>query len=212
MYSGIFPDTRESLPLFNRFKKNLFRIGARLTTTPVQSYMEFPVGTANIIRGFYDLGYSTFGCGALDWFKHPNLYSPFQEFVYTGIDILSQVRFMESRLQGIDSSFFAFVNIGETHEPYEFGGLVVPPLLSRTVMRSFKDLGFLQDEFDKQVAAIEHVDVQFGKLLELVAKASEKTLVIVCGDHGDCFGEDGLYGHGFYHPKVMEVPLGISIV
>lgn len=212
MYSGIFPDTREPLPLLNRFKKNLFRIGARPTATPVQSYMEFPVGTTSIIKGFEALGYSTFGCGALDWFKHPNLSSPFQDFEYTGIDVLSQVRFMESRLQDIDTNFFAFANIGETHEPYEFGGLIVPPLTSRTVMRAFKDLGFLKDEFDKQVAAIEYVDTQFRKLLELVTKASERTLVIVCGDHGECFGEDGLYGHGFYHPKVMEVPLGISIV
>lgn len=30
--------------------------------------------------------------------------------------------------------------------------------------------------------------------------------VLMVGDHGETFGEDGLYGHGFYHPKVMEVP------
>lgn len=212
IYSGIFPDTREPLPLLNRFKKNLFRIGARSTSMPIQSYMEFPAGTTSIIKGFESLGYATFGCGALDWFKHPNLFSPFQEFEYTGIDVVSQVRFIESKVQDTRRNFFAFVNIGEPHEPYEFGGLIVPPLTSRTVMRAFQDLGFLKEELDKQVAAIEYVDLQFNKLLEAVTTASERTLVIVCGDHGECFGEDGLYGHGFYHPKVMEVPLGIFIV
>lgn len=212
MYSGIFPDIREPLPLFNRFKKNLFRIGSRPTAIPVQSYLEFPIGTTSIIEGFEALGYSTFGCGALDWFRHPNLFSPFQDFEYTGIDAMSQVRYIDSKLKNLNGSFFAFVNIGETHEPYDFGGLIVPPLDSRAIMRTFKDVGFQKEQFDKQVAAIEYVDVQFGKLLDLVSKASSRTLVIVCGDHGDCFGEDGLYGHGFYHPKVMEVPLGISVV
>jgi hypothetical protein len=212
IYSGILPDTREPIPLLNRFKKNLFRIGSRPTPTPVQSYIEFPIGTTSIIKGFEAMGYTTFGCGALDWFKHPNLSSPFQEFLYTGIDVVSQVHFLEAKLHGTQSEFFAFANIGEPHEPYEFGGLIVPPLTSRTLMREFKDLGFLTEEFDKQVAAIEFVDAQFGRLLESVAKVSDRTLVIVCGDHGECFGEDGLYGHGFYHPKVMEVPLGIFII
>src|SRR3972149_8117272 len=76
IYSGILPDTREPLPLFNRFKKNLFRIGGR--STLVDSYIEFPPGTTSIIKGFESLGYNTFGCGALEWFKHPNLSSPFQ--------------------------------------------------------------------------------------------------------------------------------------
>ena len=32
---------------------------------------------------------------------------------------------------------------------------------------------------------------------------------MACGDHGECFGEDGYWGHGINHPKVFEVPLGI---
>jgi hypothetical protein len=31
----------------------------------------------------------------------------------------------------------------------------------------------------------------------------------MCADHGECFGEEGFYGHSFYHPKVFEVPMGI---
>ena len=64
-------------------------------------------------------------------------------------------------------------------------------------------------DFNKQIASVEYIDVGLGGLLSLLAKEKRKTLVVVCSDHGECFGEDGLYGHGFYHPKVMEVLLGI---
>jgi glucan phosphoethanolaminetransferase (alkaline phosphatase superfamily) len=30
---------------------------------------------------------------------------------------------------------------------------------------------------------------------------------VVTADHGECLGEQGLYGHAFHHEKVMEVPL-----
>jgi hypothetical protein len=30
---------------------------------------------------------------------------------------------------------------------------------------------------------------------------------VACGDHGDAWGEDGLWEHGIHHSKVYEVPL-----
>jgi len=30
---------------------------------------------------------------------------------------------------------------------------------------------------------------------------------VVCADHGDAWGEEGLWEHGINHPKVFEVPL-----
>jgi arylsulfatase A-like enzyme len=35
------------------------------------------------------------------------------------------------------------------------------------------------------------------------------TVVVLTADHGDCFGEDGYWGHGVHHPLVYEVPLAI---
>ncbi len=30
----------------------------------------------------------------------------------------------------------------------------------------------------------------------------------ICADHGDCFeNQDGCSGHGFFHEKVMEIPM-----
>ena len=28
-------------------------------------------------------------------------------------------------------------------------------------------------------------------------------------DHGECFGEQGFYGHGFYHPTLFEASIVI---
>jgi arylsulfatase A-like enzyme len=48
-----------------------------------------------------------------------------------------------------------------------------------------------------------------GDLLNFFKVSGRDVTVVMCGDHGDCFGEEGLYGHGFYHPKVMQVPMAI---
>jgi hypothetical protein len=40
-------------------------------------------------------------------------------------------------------------------------------------------------------------------LVEAFADAN----MILCGDHGDAWGEDGVWEHRIHHPKVIEVPL-----
>jgi len=45
--------------------------------------------------------------------------------------------------------------------------------------------------------------------MKFLSQLQRGTIVVICADHGECFGEDGLHGHGFYHLKVIEVPLGI---
>jgi len=55
----------------------------------------------------------------------------------------------------------------------------------------------------RQVACVEWCD----KALEpLLARFANDT-VIICADHGDCWGEDGLWEHGVSHEKTLEVPL-----
>ena len=35
--------------------------------------------------------------------------------------------------------------------------------------------------------------------------------IIICADHGDCWGEDGLWEHGISHKYTLEVPLVMRI-
>jgi membrane-anchored protein YejM (alkaline phosphatase superfamily) len=208
MFSGHLPQAFDDLPYYNRFNKYLFFI--RGGTAKVASYLEFPIGTPDIIQGFRRLHYKTFGFGAVEWFKHPNLSTPFDTFIQTGIHLERQLGlFLDYSQSANQAPFFGFINIGETHDPFEFGGLIRPQYRYSTRMRASPSPSGLTELYDKQVSACEFIDAAFGPFVEALAKGNRKTILIICGDHGECFGEDGLYGHGFYHPKIMEVPLGI---
>jgi len=52
--------------------------------------------------------------------------------------------------------------------------------------------------------ALQYVDQHLPEVFALLPRPCH---VFLLADHGDCFGEDGLVGHGFYHPKVVEVPM-----
>ena len=59
----------------------------------------------------------------------------------------------------------------------------------------------------------EYVDSKLGQLLSALPK-ERGILVVVCGDHGENFGEyfagKPRWGHLFPSPEVMEVPLVIG--
>jgi arylsulfatase A-like enzyme len=59
----------------------------------------------------------------------------------------------------------------------------------------------------RQRACLEYVDRVLGLLLERFMEA----WVLICSDHGDCWGEDGLWEHGIHHPAVLTVPLQIRL-
>ena len=57
-----------------------------------------------------------------------------------------------------------------------------------------------------QIRAVEYLDTCLPSLLTAFP---ENTVVMVLSDHGEAFGEDGYWGHGVYHEKVMEVPMAL---
>jgi len=208
IYQGIFPSVNEDIPYYNRFSKAIFRIAHR--SVNANSLITFKGGTTDIISGFKNEGYYTFGIGAMEWFKHPELTANFDEFHYTGIDAINQVNLFFDITGKLEKPFFSLINFGETHEPYEYGKYIKPNLQSRARMRAFQDFGYLKTDYEKQVKSCEYLDSIFKLLIEKIETQFKLgTVVVVCSDHGDCFGEDGFYGHGFYHEKIMEVPLGI---
>jgi membrane-anchored protein YejM (alkaline phosphatase superfamily) len=210
MFTGIFPNTAEAVPYYNRFKKSLFR--KPINDSPVDAFVVLPADSEDIISSMGKMGYETFGCGAMEWFKNTILHSKFDAFNHTGINIEKQLEWTLEKIKKIKKPFFSFINIGETHEPYKIEN-VIPSSLSRARMRSFSNEGFLHADYENQIKSIEYIDRKLKPFFDKVQYLQDnRTIVIVCADHGECFGEDGLYGHGFYHPKVMEVPLGIFII
>ena len=96
-----------------------------------------------------------------------------------------------------------FLNVGETHVPYYHEG--APWDRHVNPCQPFDRAG-TNDAAEcrrRQAACLRFVDAELAPLL---AAFSEST-VVLCGDHGDCWGEDGLWEHGIGHEKTFEVPL-----
>ena len=125
--------------------------------------------------------------------------------------IIQQVEFDE------DEPSFHFLNLGETHYPYMLDGDSMPHIsgvhgvfkrmddeLGQSTDDRFFDDDQMRDLHAQQVKTVEHVDTLIDAL---ISKAPVNTHFIITADHGECFGENGYFGHGpIVHEKVMEVP------
>lgn len=208
IYQGILPQVRARIPFYNRYSRQLIRIANRPTLVP--SLITFTQGTVDIIRGFSANGYYTLGIGAVEWFKHPALTDPFEDFFFTGIHAHQQVCLFQENISEREPPFFSLINFGETHDPYEYTPAPVTyPRISRPRQLDGEPTEFDHDGFHRQIKCCEFLDKRVGEILTYLQGLERSTVVVLCGDHGECFGEDNLIGHGFYHPKVMEVPVAI---
>lgn len=92
------------------------------------------------------------------------------------------------RLRQIEGRVFLFVNAAATHPP----------------TTSFLP-GATVDSVESQAAALVDLDRHLPILVDAL-RARGGAVGIVCGDHGTCFGEDGVWGHRNPHPNVLTVP------
>lgn len=65
---------------------------------------------------------------------------------------------------------------------------------------------------DRQRAILEWLDAMLGEVLQLLARLSRRTLVIVCSDHGEAFGENNRVGHFLNLDVVLHVPLWTAVI
>ena len=159
---------------------------------------------ANIIEGFGKVGYKTVGTGAVPWFnpKTPAgkyLTESFKHFKYFEGDSFRsaarQVPWARGQVIDSDKPYFLFINFGETHHPYALPG--------QPKTNPYGDKNHCRNG---QRKAIEYLDQQVEKLLEGLKSYN----LVITADHGECMGEDGLWGHSFSHPKVMEIPMLVT--
>jgi len=213
MLQGHFPHTSKDIPFFNRFKKSLFRIevdglGAR------PSLIQFPAGTRDIVTGLRLRGYRTLVVGAVGWFRSRLLTEPFESVHFSGIDIERQTEIVHDFVASHRSDpVFVLWNIGETHDPFEFGGRIREATTLRRLMRQGANYDPQRRDrlMRKQAAALEYSASFISSTISFFEQSGPDWTFVVCGDHGECFGEDNCYGHGFYHPLVMKVPFGLRL-
>jgi sulfatase-like protein len=218
MFQGFLPHVFSPEPFYNRYCQQLWRICHR--NVHVKPLVTFPAGTKSVVCGLQQRGYFTVGVAAMDWFRDADvLRDGFDRFTVTGTAARRQndILFRQISSESADRPCFAFLNYGETHSPFRHEGM--PPDDSGVDTRFslgqlFNQRGLLEersrfdaDAFGRQVACAQYLDARSGEVLDYFRRRRRPTTVVICSDHGDCLGEDGLYGHAFYHEKVMEVPI-----
>ena len=211
-FAGMLPHVAESRPYYNRFVKQLIGL-AKVGEGELVAERGLMVvrSSGNVVSGFRDAGYQTVGAGAMNWFQQDALTRWFERFAFTDTNADAQIDFL---LREIDPGqpFFGFINFGETHDPFTYAGkqgtcsyrvqsrlMEWPPVENGEVGRD-------SEAYWHQVEAVEFLDSRLPRLFEALPG---NTVVVVCGDHGEAFGEGGYWGHAVNHAKVQEVPMAI---
>lgn len=211
IFRGFTPsDPHSSYPIVNPRVGKLFRLRYGSFPDDDRRRDQFTLLGSDIVEGFGQLGYTTLGTGAMAWFDERlptgrTLSENFDSFFYTGAPwgIDTQVAWLTDQLVGFDGQpTFVFLNVGETHIPYWHEGAPWSP--DDNPCNPYTPEANDADECRRrQRTCLEYVDSALAPLLQAFSKSS----VLICGDHGDAWGEDELWSHGFCHDKVMEVPL-----
>jgi hypothetical protein len=217
-FCGIFPSVLEPSPYYNRFIKQLIvlRGAGDSIIEAEEGECTFIVkkNAENIVLGLAKAGYYTVGSGGANWFVKKSLRVGFKDFYYKSharaLDQINIIlRLLNSNRKG--KPFFAFINFMETHTPYMHYGEKEYHMTARRKMTwppkfCAEDVEYGQKLHNAQIRAVEYLDTCIPKLLDVLP---HNTIVMLFGDHGEAFGEDGYWGHGIYHEKVMEVPMSI---
>ncbi len=212
MFAGFTPGVATvAAPLVNPKFAKIFKLAG--PSFPGKGSEGFALEGRNIIDGFKRLGYLTLGSGAVGWFDPSApasqlLLGEFDEFYYPGYSwsLPRQLEWIDDRLtQRRGTPIFLFLNIGETHVPYYHEG--APWSRGDNPCVPFQMVDRSADCRFRQRACLEFVD---GALAPLLQRFSAATIV-VCADHGDCWGEDGVWEHGVSHPMTLTVPLIIRL-
>ena len=135
---------------------------------------------------------------------------------------------IDKTIDFVDESddFFAFINLMDAHLPYhppeEYAERFAPGVDSTEVCQNSKEYNCGARDIDDDEwediqglydAEIRHIDAELQRLFSWLKENDEweDTMVVVCADHGELFGEHDLYGHEFciYDPLV-NVPLMVK--
>ena len=207
MFVGFTPGIAGAAqPLLDpKFGKLFKLVGAGFAGKGTEGYQ---LHGRNIIEGFRNLGYATIGTAAMGWFDPKtatgrHLSDSFESFYYAGAYYLRrQIGWLQKELAlQAGRPTFTFINVGETHVPYWHEGAAWAP--EDNPCQPFQIEDRSADCRYRQAACLDFAD---GLLAPIIEQHLDHT-IIICGDHGDCWGEDGLWEHGIMHEMTTTVPL-----
>jgi hypothetical protein len=212
MFAGFTPGVASvAAPLINPKFGKIFKLAG--PAFPGKGGEGFILEGQNILEGFKRLGYVVLGSGAVSWFDPSTpasqlLIREFDEFFFPGNSwsLARQLAWIDQQMaRHPGSAIFLFLNIGEPHVPYYYEG--APWARDDNPCVPFQTSDRSADCRLRQRACLEFVDAALSPLLAQFSGAT----IVLCGDHGDCWGEDGLWEHGISHPMTLTVPLIIRL-
>ena len=189
-----------------------------------------PDGIPTLAERLHAAGYETVAISENPWIGDANHTSRgFERFTCldrygigpTGPDISEAVADW-SRTRARDRPFFLFVNIMDAHADYKVRD--VNPFLpagvsadaARHVSQDPRDYICVRRTRDADLAILRGLyrgDVQAAdaKLGRVIDKIGGRPITVVLSDHGECFGERGLFGHDIgLTDALLHVPLVVS--
>jgi hypothetical protein len=207
MFVGFTPGIAEvRQPFLNPKYGKIFKLGSAAFSGKGREHIVLE--GRSIIDGYKRKGFLAVGSGAAAWFDPATdtgrlLSQDFDAFYYPGNTWSAgkQVAWLLEQIASTGRPVLVFLNCGETHVPYYHEGATWDRNHNPCIpFASTNDAGECRR---RQRLCLEFCDQALAPLLAAFADAS----VVACADHGDCWGEDGLWEHGVHHDKVLEVPL-----
>lgn len=224
-------------PYYTEHRGRLWEVGAdKPSNCTLHSFRE-----PTIIEGYRNLGFRVVGVGGVSQFRPNGVLRqlPWEDFLYYGPSgneekmaarpptwfPLNHCEEIAISLEGADK-WFLFVNMPETHYPYDTGA-GLPTGMQESFRRLGQSLNLRQTDHPPdhaessffhamQVSALEVADSRLENLYFMLNERNkpDSIMVIVCGDHGEMFGDiyDGQprWGHLMPAEAVMTVPLLIN--
>ncbi len=198
MFAGFMPKPLEPSdqvpPLF--FPKNI-GLGMK---GPKKS---FAFDGATWIQGLEKVGYDTLCIGGVSFFdnrsdigkvfpamfKESYWHPSFSCIVKESPD--NQIDFAVKKIQQkpVEQRIMMYMNIDAIHYPSHF----------------YVEGAGKGDNTYTHAAALQYVDARIETLIDAFRKRSN-TFVILCSDHGTCYGEDGKFFHSFNHEITNTIP------
>jgi hypothetical protein len=212
MFAGFTPGVASiAAPLVNPKFGKIFKLVGPMF--PGKGGDAFTLEGQNIVAGFKRLGYAALGSGAVNWFDPGTpaaqlLIREFDEFFFPGNfwSLARQLAWIDAQIaRHSDRALFLFLNVGELHVPYYYEG--APWSHGDNPCVPFQTVDRSAECRLRQRACLEFVDAALAPLLARFLGAT----IVLCSDHGDCWGEDGLWEHGISHPMTLTVPLLIRL-
>jgi hypothetical protein len=212
MFAGFTPAVQKGPKWVNPKNGKVWRVKAsNMSPNPND---KFVVDGRNVVAGMNGSGYTTIGTGAVRWFdpsvktgkmltENFKIYKFFGEYTQAQ----NQVPWMIQQCARVNTPVWSFINFGETHDPYRFNGSGYNGVAAYKRMGDKKKARNIV--FDQQKTCVEYIDRQLKPLLDQFKRANGT--VMITADHGELFGEDGLWQHQDHHEMTTTVPLILNV-